>query len=151
MTKLCRFFDRPPSLRGPDDVARLFRDRWPADVSGLVVLGLLAERRATGAAYLARSLSHSALDTRVLASCAFELTTPRLVTVWVLGAGHPAPSLLEVDAGVELGERCRSAGLVLVDSIVISGHRWWSLREMSGSATVSKHVKSCCRVRERGL
>ncbi len=124
-------FGERPRLRGPDDVVRFLRAPLGSGFVGLLVLGMGVDGWATGAAVMPRRLAHAAVGVAELTSCAFDLVTDRLVTVWGVAAGHPVPSALEVEAAIALSHRCAAAGLVLVDSVVISGHRWWSCRELA--------------------
>lgn len=129
MPRLSCRLSRPRVLRGPDDVAEWIRTAG-VEPSLLLVLGLDARARATSVTAMVAPPGHAAVGAGALANCADELGVADLVAAWVVERGRPAPHQLEIAAAVALADECRSVGVRLVDSIVVSGHRWWSFREL---------------------
>jgi hypothetical protein len=138
-------------VRGPDDVVRFVRATSVASQASMrsssprmAVVGLSPEWRVTGAFEQRRCFGHAGVGALQLASCAVSLHARRLVLVWLVsdGAGAPVPPRLEVDAAVELGRSCLPLGVALLDSIVVSGHRWWSCREISLATRCEKRAET---------
>jgi DNA repair protein RadC len=120
-------------VKGADDAVALLRELvGEAPIDGLLVVGLDAEQRLCGVALDSRHRALSWVKVWELAALAAELDACALV-IGSFPSGQPRPpSRHEVDAFVALHARGKQARVLVLDCIVVRGHRWWSLRERSG-------------------
>ncbi|MET0421380.1 MAG: hypothetical protein ABW073_06725 [Acidimicrobiia bacterium] len=139
MKRLCVPCSPVVRLRGPDDLVRFVRQHERSSPRGggpsVFVCGLAPSRDVTGAFTQLRSFGHGGIGARQLVSCAASLHTTRIALAWTVPPGATSPSALEIDAAVALGRELLDCGVALVDSVIVSGHRWWSCRD---------HVMSTC-------
>jgi hypothetical protein len=119
-------------VRGADDVVALVRQLVPdRNVEGMLVVGLDHERRLCGVAVNGRHRALSFVKVWELEALAAELDAHALVVAVFPRFERAAPSEHEVRAFVDLRDRARRARLSLNDCLIVCGHRWWSLRELS--------------------
>ena len=122
-------------ITGPGDAAAVFHhlvSECGEQVEGLLVLGLDADRRATGVAVNPRHRALSWMKVWELADLAQELEACALVAGVLAGPLACIPSEHEVTTFVDLVQRSARAGVLLVDCLVLRGQQWWSLAEKSG-------------------
>lgn len=122
-------------ITGPDDAAAVFRHlvaNCEGEIEGLLVLGLDADRRLTGVAVNPRHRALSWMKVWELADLAAELEAVALIAGVLAGPRVRVPSEHELASFVDLVQRAGRAGVLLVDCLVLRGHRWWSLAENSG-------------------
>ena len=122
-------------MRGPDDAVAFFR-RIPlaSRVRATLVLGRDPQWRMAGIEVLSYRPEVAFLDPSALAATTRRFGTSRLVAVAFQPDREVAPSAIEALQFVDVADRCADRGLVLLDCIVIQGHRWWSLHERASVA-----------------
>ncbi len=124
-------------LRGPDDVARFVRQGLDGHVPHqpeVLVLGLDQERRICGVALNDGRASLRDLTVNELVLLGEEFATEALVVVELLTGEPDVPSAGEVASFDGLAAECDRAGLILLDCLAVSSHRWWSFRELAGGS-----------------
>ena len=120
-------------IKGADDAIVLVRELvGSAPMEGMVVVGLDHEQRLCGVGLNPRHRALTWVKVWELADLAAELRASALVIGLFPSGRVRAPSEHEIDAFVDLHERAARAHVVLLDCLVVRGHRWWSLREQSG-------------------
>ncbi|MEX1006452.1 MAG: JAB domain-containing protein [Acidimicrobiia bacterium] len=120
-------------LRGPDDVARFIARCVQDDTSvdpALIVLGIDRECWIVGGAVNNDRVSHNLLNPRELVQLRDEIDAEALVLVEIRGGEPTAPELVEADQFRIFADACESAGVMLLDCLVVCRHHWWSLREL---------------------
>jgi hypothetical protein len=119
-------------VRGADDAVALVRALVPdGDVNGILVVGLDRDRRLCGVGVNPSHRALSFVKVWELEALAEELDACALV-IGVFPTGPcRAPSEHELEAFADLYARARRAQVLLFDCIVVRGHRWWSMRELS--------------------
>jgi DNA repair protein RadC len=120
-------------LRTPIDVVRFVRGAlgpWYRSHAAVVVLGLDAGGRVVGLAENRQRWTPKCLKVRELADLAAELGARRMVLVQLVPDLRREPSLGEAQAFRALAGRCASEGVCILDCVVVSGDRWWSLANM---------------------
>lgn len=125
----------PLRFRGPDDVARFARRCGVGSTGGegALVFGLDTDYRLTGAGVSSVHGSLSMIEVDHLVALADELGAAALVLVVFDPGRASAPSVFEAHHLDLLAGQCREVGVLLLDGIVMSGHRWWSLAELAAS------------------
>jgi hypothetical protein len=119
-------------VRGANDAVSLLRALVPeGDVEGMLVVGLDHEQRLCGVGINDRHRALSFVKVWELEALAAELDAHALVVAVFPRVERAVPSEHEVRAFVDLRDRARRARVSLVDCLVVRGHRWWSLRELS--------------------
>lgn len=119
-------------VRGAEDAVALVRALVPDhEVEGMLVVGLDRDRRLCGAGVNPHHRALSFVKVWELEDLAIELDACALVIGLFPSGPERAPSRHELDAFVELCLRARRAQVVVFDCIVVRGHRWWSMRELS--------------------
>jgi hypothetical protein len=119
-------------VRGADDVVALLRALVPdGDAEGMLVVGLDHEQRLCGVGIDHRHRALSFVKVWELDALAAELDARSVVVAVFPRAGGAVPTEHELRAFADLRERARRAQVSLVDCLVVRGHRWWSLRELS--------------------
>lgn len=122
-----------PSLCGPVDVVRFVCSVLGPSYgsrAAVVVVGLDAASRVIGLAENRHRWTPRSLRARELVDLATELRARVLVLVQLVPSLSRAPNMTEAHAFHALATRCASEGLHVVDCIVLSGDRWWSLGRM---------------------
>jgi DNA repair protein RadC len=120
-------------VRGSDDAIALLRElvgREP--VEGMVVVGLDHEQRLCGVGINRRHRALTWVKAWELVDLAAEFGACALVVGLFPSGRSRAPSEHEIGAFVDLYERAVRAHVLVLDCLVVRGHRWWSLREKSG-------------------
>jgi hypothetical protein len=122
-----------PRLRGPDDVARFIKRCVQDDTTarpGLIIFGLDRECWITGGAANNDRVSHTLLRSREMTLLREECRADALVLVEIRGGEPIVPELGEARDFRALAGACETAGVLLLDCIVVCGHHWWSLQEL---------------------
>lgn len=120
-------------VKGADDAVALLRELVGTDpIEGIVVVGLDEEQRLCGVGLNPRHRALSWVKVWELADLAAELGACALVVGLFPSGRSRAPSEHEIGAFVDLHERAIRAQVLVLDCLVVRGHRWWSLRERSG-------------------
>jgi DNA repair protein RadC len=117
-------------LRAPIDVVRFVGAAlgpWYRSRAAVVVLGLDAAGVVVGLAENRQRWTPKSLKVREMADLAAELGARRLVLVQLVPELRREPSSAEAHAFRSLAARCASEGVRLLDCVVVSGERWWSL------------------------
>jgi hypothetical protein len=123
----------PRRFRGADDVARFVRAVFGADDAarlerGLLVIGIDEHDELVGVAVQSQRFTARELRAHELRDVAAELSAVALVVAQIEAPDEPVPGLEEALDFVVLASECEDLGTLLLDCVVISGHRWWSLR-----------------------
>lgn len=131
----CRTCARLPlRLRGPDDVARFARQcvaDGTAPVPSLIVIALDDELATNEFAVNADCVSQMFLSVDELVRVAARLDSDALALVEIRSDPVAAPSLIEAREFTALTDECAKCDLLILDCLVVIGHHWWSLREVS--------------------
>jgi hypothetical protein len=129
-------------VRGADDAVALVRTLVPGgDVEGMLAVGLDRDRRVCGVGTNPHHRALSFVKVWELSALADELDASALVLALFPTGPCRAPSLHELQAFADLCARSRRAQVLLFDCIVLRGHRWWSMRELS-EERVSKRAEA---------
>ena len=123
-------------VRGPHDVVSfLAACGVPTDEATQILLGLavtesdLLAHTICGAAVRSGPEGDRTVDAAQLVDLADELLVGAVVLATVEPAPGFAPGRGELGRFVGMRRECADAGLVLLDWVVLSHDRWWSLRE----------------------
>lgn len=123
-------------VRGPGDVVSFLEACGvPGGEPAQILLGLavteadLLAHTVCGAAVRSGPEAERPVDAEQLVDLADELLVGAVVLATVEPAGGRAPGRSELGRFVALRRACADAGVVLLDWIVLAGHRWWSMRE----------------------
>jgi DNA repair protein RadC len=117
-------------LRTPADVVRFVRSAlgpWYGARAAVIVIGLDAANRVTGLAENRQRWTPRSLKVREMLDLAAELRARALLLVQLVPELRRDPSAAEAYAFRTLATRCASEGVPLLDCVVVSGERWWSL------------------------
>jgi hypothetical protein len=101
------------------------------DVAGMLVVGLDPNGRCSGVAVNPHHRALSFVKVWELEALALEIDAHVLVVAVFPRRDGAVPTDHEVGAFTDLRDRARRAQVLLVDCIVVRGHRWWSMRELS--------------------
>jgi hypothetical protein len=133
--------DRPrehiigPLVRGPDDAVRLVKLLVDEGVrAGRIVLGIDSYAHACGAAAHEKSdhCGHEPLTfAEQLTDIAIELRAESLVLITFVSEADLAPTPADVARFEGLKLEIEGVGFELCDHLLMSGHRWRSVREAS--------------------
>jgi hypothetical protein len=119
-------------VRGPDDAVSLVRALVPdGEVEGMLVIGLDEGRRLCGVGVNPHHRALSFVKVWELEAILAELDASALVIGLFPSGSMRAPTRHELDAFVDVCTRARRAQVLVFDCIVVRGHRWWSMRELS--------------------
>jgi hypothetical protein len=119
-------------VRGADDAVELVRALvFDREVEGMLVVGLDRDQRLCGVGINPKHRALSFVKVWELEDLAVELDAWSLVVAVFPRSGPGSPTGHELAAFVDLRERARRAQVSLLDCIVLRGHRWWSMRELS--------------------
>jgi hypothetical protein len=129
-----------PAVRSGRDVVRLAAAvLGPSRPSraAVVVVGLDAANRVAGVVENRRRWSLRAFGARELVALSTELRAPVLVLVQFVPNKRGAPTMADVHDFRVLAARCASGHTRLVDCIVVSGDRRWSLARLAADSARS--------------
>lgn len=119
-------------VRGADDAVALVRALVPEGVvEGMFVVGLDEHRRLCGVGINPHHRALSFVKVWELSALSDELDASALVIGLFPSGPCRAPSQHELQAFADLCARARRAQVLLFDCVVVRGHRWWSMRELS--------------------
>jgi len=134
MKRLCGQGASTERLRRAEDLVRFLHRRAhvgrPGAAPAIVVVGLNAEWGVTGAFAQSRAFGHGGVGPLQLATCAVSLHARLIALAWILPDGAAPPSALELEAAATLGRQLGEIDVVMVDSVIVSGNRWWSCRDL---------------------
>jgi DNA repair protein RadC len=117
-------------LLAPIDVVRFVRAAlgpWYRARAAVVVLGLDSAGIVVGLAENRQRWTPKSLKVREMVDLAAELRARRLILVQLVPGLRRRPTAAEAHSFRGLANRCASEGLRLLDCVVVSGDRWWSL------------------------
>jgi len=117
-------------VRGPADVVRFARaalGAWYSERAAVVVIGLDAASRVTGLAENRQRWTPRSLTVREMVDLSAELAARAVVLVQLVPNLRREPSIADAQSFRMLATKCASEGALLVDCVVVSGERWWSL------------------------
>ena len=121
-------------ILGPEDAAALLRDAVPVDQhDGEIVLGLDWRSRVCGIAsrFPERDGPMPELCADQLRLIAEEVAASELVLVTFVVPGRVAPTAADVARFEGLRVELRAAHVELVDHLLMAGHRWRSIAELT--------------------
>jgi hypothetical protein len=127
---------RLPTVDGPDDaVAVITALVCDEHVVGQLLVGLDERGQVCGAAFTCpcdacRDIVRT--DAEALAAVADRLDAFEIVLATFVEPERIAPTAADVARFEGLRVECRTLGIELLDHILMSGHRWRSVREVSG-------------------
>jgi DNA repair protein RadC len=117
-------------LRNPIDVVRFVRAAlgpWYRARAAVVVVGLDSAGTVVGLAENRQRWTPKSLKVREMVDLAAELGARRLILVQLVPGLRRRPDVADAHAFRGLAVRCASEGVHLLDCVVVSGDRWWSL------------------------
>jgi DNA repair protein RadC len=120
-------------LLTPVDVVRFVRAAlgpWYRSRAAVVVLGLDGGGAVVGLAENRQRWTPKSLKVREMCDLAAELGSHRLILVQLVPDLRREPTLAEAQSFRALAARCASEGVCIVDCVVVSGERWWSLAQV---------------------
>lgn len=125
-------------VRGPDDAAALVRlvvrDEYH---EGELVIALDAKRWPLGVGVRGPGVDQPSVDASQLIDLADELRSLDLLLVTFVDDDALAPSCADVARYEGLRVGCAAAGIELLDHLLMSGHRWRSVREAAGGLSAA--------------
>jgi DNA repair protein RadC len=110
---------------------------WCASRAALVVVGLDAANRVGGLAENRRRWSLRSLGVAELVALAGHLDARALVLVQFVPNKRAAPSAPDANAFRALARRCAADHVHVLDCIVVSAGRWWSLARLAADSAAS--------------
>ena len=125
-----------PTVDGPEDAARVIKQLvCDEHVVGQLLVGLDERGRVCGAAFTCpcdacRDIVRS--DAEALVAVADRISAVELVLTTFVEPDRIVPTAADVARFEGLRVECRTLGIELLDHILMSGHRWRSVREVSG-------------------
>ncbi len=134
--KYSRHEQRPPRIDGPDDAAAVAQVLvCDEHVVGQLLIGLDREGELCGAAFacpceVCQDLVRT--DAEGLVAVAARVDAVEIVLATYVEPERIAPTAADVARFEGLRVECRALGVELLDQLLMSGHRWRSLREVSG-------------------
>ena len=132
----CEHRIRATKVRGPDDAAALVRRLAPEGYhDGELVVALDVGREPVGVGVRGPHPECASVDAAQLINLADELRGLDLLLVTFVDDAALAPSTADVARYEGLRVGCASAGIDLLDHLLMSGHRWRSVREASGGTS----------------
>ena len=130
-----------PTLRGAADVVRFVRTTLSnasyASRAAIVVIGLDAAHRPVGLAENRRRWSLRSFTSQELAALSAQLDAHALVLVQFVPNKRRSPADADAYAVRGLARRCAAERTPVLDCIVVSSDRWWSLAHIAAEAAVS--------------
>jgi DNA repair protein RadC len=130
-----------PMLRGAADVVRFVRTTLSnsayASRAAIVVIGLDPAHRPVGMAENRRRWSLRSFTSQELAALAAQLDAHALVLVQFVPNKRRSPTVADAYAFRGLARRCAAELTPVLDCIVVSADRWWSLARIAAEAAVS--------------
>ena len=129
------------SVRGPADVVQFVHaalGAWYASRAAVVVIGLDAASRVTGLAENRQRWTPRSLTVCEMVDLSAELAARAVVLVQLVPNIRREPSIADAQSFRTLATKCASEGVQILDCVVVSGQRWWSLgRLLSERATTN--------------
>ena len=130
-----------PPLHGAADVVRFVRatlaNTTYASRAAIVVIGLDEAHRPVGLAENRRRWSLRSCTSQELAALAAQLDARSLVLVQFVPNKRRSPSVADAYVFRGLARRCAAECTPVLDCIVVSAERWWSLAHLAAVAAVS--------------
>src|SRR5262245_25588819 len=130
-----------PTLHGAADVVRFVHTTLSnasyASRAAIVVIGLDTAHRPVGLAENRRRWSLRSFTSQELAALAAQLGAHALVLVQFVPNKRRAPAVADAYAFRGLARRCAAERTPVLDCIVVSSDRWWSLAHIAAEAAVS--------------
>ena len=124
-----------PTVDGPDDAATVIQALvCDEHVVGQLLVGLDEGAQVCGAAFTCpcdacRDIGRT--DAEALVAVADRIGAVELVLTTFVEAERVVPTAADVARFEGLRVECRTLGIELLDHILMSGHRWRSVREVS--------------------
>ena len=129
-----------PALHGAIDVLSFVQSTVGASYASraaIVVIGLDAVHRPVGLAENRRRWSLRSFTSQELSALAAQLDAHALVLVQFVPNKRRSPSVADAYAFRALARRCAAERARVLDCVVVSGDRWWSLAHLAADAAVS--------------
>ncbi|MEX1006451.1 MAG: JAB domain-containing protein [Acidimicrobiia bacterium] len=127
-------------VRGPADVVRFVQaalGTWYASHAAVVVIGLDAASRVTGLAENRQRWTPRSLTVREMVDLSAELAARAVVLVQLVPNLRREPSIADAQSFRTLATKCASEGVQILDCVVVSGQRWWSLGRLLSERAAS--------------
>lgn len=124
-----------PTIDGPDDAARVIKQLvCDEHVVGQLLVGLDDRGQVCGVAFTCpcdacRDIVRT--DAEALTAVADRIGAAELVLTTFVEPSRIAPTAADVARFEGLRVECHTLGIELLDHILMSGHRWRSVREVS--------------------
>ena len=118
-----------PKVKRPEDIARLVRHIADFDQEHSIVVSLDNKKKVIAVAETGKGGQTSVpLSPRTLAKIPIMVGARGVVTIHNHPAADPRPSRADKTLAKKRAKQLACAGLVLLDSIVIGGKKFWSMR-----------------------
>jgi DNA repair protein RadC len=127
-------------VRGPADVVRFVQaalGAWYASRAAVVVIGLDAASRVTGLAENRQRWTPRSLTVGEMVDLSAELAARAVVLVQLVPNIRREPSIADAQSFRMLAMKCASEGVQILDCVVVSGERWWSLGRLLSERAAS--------------
>ena len=127
-----------PLVRGPDDAIQIIRQLvCDEHTQGQLLIGIDAEMRLSGAAFSCpceTCCERPVTQPDELIALADEMEAVDLVLVTFVESDRLVPTAADVARYEGLRVECAAQGIMLLDHLLMAGHRWRSVAEVSISA-----------------
>jgi DNA repair protein RadC len=120
-------------VRGPADVVRFIRSALGPGYgsrAAVVVIGLDGANRVTGLAENRQRWTPRSLAVQEMVDLSAELEAQAVVLVQLVPNKRGDPSMGDAQSFRSLAVRCAPEGVQVLDCVVLSGDRWWSLSRL---------------------
>jgi DNA repair protein RadC len=121
------------AVRGPADVVRFIRAALGplyGSRAAVVVIGLDGANRVTGLAENRQRWTPRSLAVREMVDLTAELAARAVVLVQLVPNKRGEPSMGDAQSFRMLAVKCAPEGVQILDCVVVSGDRWWSLGKL---------------------
>ena len=130
-----------PALHAAADVVRFVRTTLSntsfASRAAIVVIGLDAAHRPVGLSENRRRWSLRSFTPQELNALGSQLDAHSIVLVQFVPKKRRSPSVADAYAFRGLARRCAAERTLVLDCVVVSDDRWWSLAHLAAQAAVS--------------
>jgi DNA repair protein RadC len=110
---------------------------WYGSRAAVVVIGLDVASRVTGLAENRQRWTPRSLTVREMVDLSAELRARALVLVQLVPNLRREPCGTDAHSFQALASKCAAQGVPIVDCVVVSGQRWWSLRRLLAERAAS--------------
>ncbi|MBM3673184.1 MAG: hypothetical protein FJW86_13545 [Actinobacteria bacterium] len=138
-----------PRVRGPNDAIAIIKQLVCDDhTEGQLLIGIDASMRLSGAAFncpCEQCCEETATDADQLVELAYEMDAVELVLVTFVTQDRLAPTAADVARFEGVRVECAAQGITLLDHLLMSGHRWRSIAEVSLSLPATEDPDASTR------